>query len=46
MEDDWEAVADKEVVIRPKPKNINKWEGEDEDDDVKDSWEDEEEKKR
>lgn len=47
MDDDWETIADNEVVIRPKPvaANINKWEGEDDDEDVKDSWEDEEEKK-
>lgn len=47
MDDDWETVADDEVVIRPKPvaANVNKWEGEDDDEDVKDSWEDEEEKK-
>lgn len=31
-----EALADEENVIAPKiPNNINKWEGEDEDDDVK-----------
>ncbi|XP_037950759.1 eukaryotic translation initiation factor 3 subunit J-like, partial [Teleopsis dalmanni] len=46
MDDDWESAADKEVVIRPKVTNdVNKWEGEDDDEDVKDSWEDEEEKK-
>jgi len=47
MDDDWEALAEKDIVIAP-PKateNLNKWEGEDEDEDVKDSWEDEEEKK-
>lgn len=46
MDDDWETLADKDnVVIPPKIPNVNKWEGEDEDEDVKDSWEDEEEKK-
>lgn len=44
MDDDWESVADKEIVIRPKVANLNKWEGEDDDEDVKDSWEDEEKK--
>lgn len=43
---DWESAADEDVVIRPKITNdVNKWEGEDDDEDVKDSWEDEEEKK-
>ncbi|XP_054740281.1 eukaryotic translation initiation factor 3 subunit J [Anastrepha obliqua] len=46
MSDDWETAADEEVVIRPKIANdVNKWKGEDDDEDVKDSWEDEEEKK-
>ncbi|XP_055702271.1 eukaryotic translation initiation factor 3 subunit J [Phlebotomus papatasi] len=47
MEDDWEQIAEKidRVTIPPKNPNINKWEGEDEEDDVKDSWEDDEEKK-
>ncbi|XP_017472475.1 PREDICTED: eukaryotic translation initiation factor 3 subunit J [Rhagoletis zephyria] len=46
MADDWEAAGDEEVIIRPKITNdVNKWEGEDDDEDVKDSWEDEEEKK-
>ncbi|KAH8400666.1 hypothetical protein KR009_000218, partial [Drosophila setifemur] len=41
-----ESAADSEVVILPNAAtNINKWEGEDDDDDVKESWEDEEEKK-
>ncbi|KAH8233625.1 hypothetical protein KR026_010720, partial [Drosophila bipectinata] len=41
-----ESAADSEVVIRPNAtNNINKWEGEDDDEDVKESWEDEEEKK-
>lgn len=44
MDDDWESVADKEIVIRPKVANLNKWDGEDDDEDVKDSWEDEEKK--
>lgn len=38
MEDDWEKIADENPVI-PKPVNVNKWEGED-DEEVKDSWED------
>ncbi|XP_034105640.1 eukaryotic translation initiation factor 3 subunit J [Drosophila sulfurigaster albostrigata] len=46
MADDWESAADSEIVIRPSAvNNINKWEGEDDDEDVKESWEDEEEKK-
>ncbi|XP_055689133.1 eukaryotic translation initiation factor 3 subunit J isoform X2 [Lutzomyia longipalpis] len=47
MDDDWEQIADKieQGTIPPKNPNINKWEGEDEDDDVKDNWEDDEEKK-
>ncbi|EDW73920.1 adam [Drosophila willistoni] len=46
MADDWESAADSEVVILPNAaNNINKWEGEDDDEDVKESWEDEEEKK-
>ncbi|XP_017026988.1 eukaryotic translation initiation factor 3 subunit J [Drosophila kikkawai] len=46
MADDWESAADSEVVIRPNAVNsVNKWEGEDDDEDVKESWEDEEEKK-
>ncbi|XP_016973688.1 eukaryotic translation initiation factor 3 subunit J [Drosophila rhopaloa] len=46
MADDWESAADSEVVIRPNAAaSVNKWEGEDEDEDIKDSWEDEEEKK-
>ncbi|KAH8299873.1 hypothetical protein KR044_007110 [Drosophila immigrans] len=41
-----ESAADSEIVIRPNEvHNINKWEGEDDDEDVKESWEDEEEKK-
>ncbi|KAI8036308.1 hypothetical protein M5D96_010901 [Drosophila gunungcola] len=41
-----ESAADSEVVIRPNAAaSVNKWEGEDEDEDIKDSWEDEEEKK-
>lgn len=46
MDDDWETMAEKEVVLRPKPSvDVNKWDGEDDDDDVKESWEDEDEKK-
>ncbi|XP_055920461.1 eukaryotic translation initiation factor 3 subunit J [Eupeodes corollae] len=45
MDDDWESLADKEIVVPPKIANLNKWEGEDDDEDVKDSWEDDEEKK-
>ncbi|XP_059226028.1 eukaryotic translation initiation factor 3 subunit J [Stomoxys calcitrans] len=41
--EDWESAADKPIVVIPN--KINKWDGEDEDDDIKDSWEDEEEKK-
>ncbi|XP_065368520.1 eukaryotic translation initiation factor 3 subunit J [Calliphora vicina] len=44
MEDDWESAADKPVVVIPD--NINKWAGEDDDDDVKDSWDIEEEEKK
>lgn len=44
MEDDWESAADKPVVVIPD--NINKWAGEDDDDDVKDSWDLEEEEKK
>ncbi|ALC41726.1 Adam, partial [Drosophila busckii] len=41
-----ESAAESEPVIRPNTvNNINKWEGEDDDEDVKESWEDEEEKK-
>ncbi|XP_005188871.1 eukaryotic translation initiation factor 3 subunit J-like [Musca domestica] len=43
MEDDWESAAHRPVVVIPD--KINKWAGEDEEDDIKDSWEDEEEKK-
>ncbi|EDW01629.1 eukaryotic translation initiation factor 3 subunit J [Drosophila grimshawi] len=46
MADDWEFAADSKVVVKPNAaNNINKWEGEDDDEDVKESWEDEEEKK-
>ncbi|XP_030386949.1 eukaryotic translation initiation factor 3 subunit J [Scaptodrosophila lebanonensis] len=45
MADDWESAVDSEVVIRPNTASLNKWDGEDDDDDVKESWEDEEEKK-
>jgi len=45
MDDDWESAVDNEVVLRPVPTDVNKWAGEDDDDDVKESWEDEEEKK-
>ncbi|XP_063699101.1 eukaryotic translation initiation factor 3 subunit J [Culicoides brevitarsis] len=43
MEDDWEALADSSKVVKPKPVNVNKWDGEDIEEDVKDSWEDEDE---
>ncbi|KNC33623.1 hypothetical protein FF38_02977, partial [Lucilia cuprina] len=44
MEDDWESAADKPIVVIPD--NINKWAGEDDDEDVKDSWDIEEEEKK
>uniref|UniRef100_A0A1L8DSP8 Eukaryotic translation initiation factor 3 subunit J n=1 Tax=Nyssomyia neivai TaxID=330878 RepID=A0A1L8DSP8_9DIPT len=47
MDDDWEQIADniEKGTAPPKNPNINKWDGEDEEEDVKDSWEDDEEKK-
>ncbi|XP_023306581.2 eukaryotic translation initiation factor 3 subunit J [Lucilia cuprina] len=44
MEDDWESAADKPIVVIPD--KINKWAGEDDDEDVKDSWDIEEEEKK
>lgn len=46
MADDWEQIADEDLKPNPvKPVvNVNKWDGEDEDE-IKDSWEDDEEKK-
>lgn len=43
MEEDWEALSEQEKVVPAKKSDANKWEGEDEDDEVKDSWEDEDE---
>uniref|UniRef100_A0A6B2E7Q4 Eukaryotic translation initiation factor 3 subunit J n=1 Tax=Phlebotomus kandelakii TaxID=1109342 RepID=A0A6B2E7Q4_9DIPT len=47
MDDDWEQLAEKidNDPIPPKTPHVNKWEGEDEEEDVKDNWEDDEEKK-
>ncbi|EDW36272.1 GL16765 [Drosophila persimilis] len=45
MADDWESAADSEIILQNAASTVNKWEGEDDDDDVKESWEDEEEKK-
>jgi len=44
--EDWEKGAENPalLVVQPTPSNVNKWAGEDEDD-VKDSWDVEEEKK-
>ncbi|TMW40839.1 hypothetical protein DOY81_014082 [Sarcophaga bullata] len=44
MEDDWESAADKPIVVIPD--KVNKWAGEDDDEDVKDSWDVEEEEKK
>lgn len=47
MEDDWEHIADGKQIVPPAIKpNVNKWDGEDEEDDVKESWEEEEEEKK
>ncbi|XP_055625681.1 eukaryotic translation initiation factor 3 subunit J [Toxorhynchites rutilus septentrionalis] len=44
MEEDWEQLSEQEKIVIPAKKAIaNKWDGEDEEDDVKDSWEDEDE---
>lgn len=45
MEEDWEQLSEQGKVIPPAKKleNTNKWDGEDEEEDVKDSWEDEDE---
>lgn len=48
MADDWQNLADDDVVLPPKvdPNVVNKWAGEDEEDDIKDSWDaDDDEKK-
>jgi len=47
MEDDWEALADsaEPIPVVPKP-NLNKWDGEDEEEEVKESWEDEGEEEK
>ncbi|XP_031617895.1 eukaryotic translation initiation factor 3 subunit J [Contarinia nasturtii] len=45
MEEDWEKLADEPVKKPAVIANINKWEGEDEDE-VKDSWEDEDEEEQ
>lgn len=44
MEEDWEQLSEQEKVLVPaKKQDVNKWDGEDEEEDVKDSWEDEDE---
>lgn len=44
MEEDWEQLSEQEKVVLPaKKQDVNKWDGEDEEEDVKDSWEDEDE---
>ncbi|XP_058463436.1 eukaryotic translation initiation factor 3 subunit J [Malaya genurostris] len=44
MEDDWEQLSEREKVVPPiKKAVVNKWDGEDEEEEVKDSWEDEDE---
>ncbi|XP_055613539.1 eukaryotic translation initiation factor 3 subunit J [Uranotaenia lowii] len=44
MEEDWEQLSERENVPIPVKKvDANKWDGEDEEDEVKDSWEDEDE---
>lgn len=45
MEEDWEQLSEQQKVDLPpkKPADANKWDGEDEEEEVKDSWEDEEE---
>lgn len=45
MEEDWEhhAEAEEEVPVPAKKPDANKWDGEDEEEEVKDSWEDEDE---
>ncbi|XP_055533871.1 eukaryotic translation initiation factor 3 subunit J [Wyeomyia smithii] len=44
MEEDWEQLSEQGKVVPPAKKPIaNKWDGEDEEEDVKDSWEDEDE---
>ncbi|CRK96438.1 CLUMA_CG009854, isoform A [Clunio marinus] len=49
MEDDWQRIADDSIKPTPIviPADVNKWAGEDEEDDIKDSWdaEDDDEKK-
>lgn len=43
MEEDWEQLAEQDKIPVPVVANpdVNKWDGEDEEDEVKDSWEDE-----
>lgn len=44
MEEDWEQLSEQEKVPIPvKKPDVNKWDGEDEEEEVKDSWEDEDE---
>ncbi|XP_058838655.1 eukaryotic translation initiation factor 3 subunit J [Topomyia yanbarensis] len=44
MEEDWEQLSEREKVVLPIKKPVaNKWDGEDEEEEVKDSWEDEDE---
>ncbi|XP_026474071.1 eukaryotic translation initiation factor 3 subunit J-like [Ctenocephalides felis] len=46
MEDDWENIVTPKVPSIVPNNPLNKWAGEDEDDEVKESWEDEEEEKK
>lgn len=44
MEEDWEQLSEQEKVVPANKKSdVNKWDGEDEEEEVKDSWEDEDE---
>lgn len=44
MEEDWEQLSEQDKVPIPAKKpDVNKWDGEDEEEEVKDSWEDEDE---
>lgn len=43
MDDDWDAKEDITIPVKAPVQNLNKWEGEDEEEIVKDSWEDDDE---